>query len=163
METKRRVQYQLLSYDLDNYTGKFRFRSIAPTKTKWNTVNLKLSGLLRSWIANGRLNENLPIGYDVKSLFESDLEGGEFAENPFKLIVRHPTGKSDIPLNYKLELVNQINAKEEDTFTFEDVFGDKYKRYKYVQMIFKSSKFLRKTDVFTEAMLKDIDYQIVEP
>lgn len=159
MKTLSKI-YKLESVDTDNYTGVLKVKKAYPKNSKWTTINVRLSGLLRSRIIKND-NRDLELGDTlVGTSFESTNLSKKFHENPFTLVKYTPVKDSDIPENYVLRLVNQEKGILEEMLDF---FGDKEERWHNKKQITYSKYFSRFLEIETEEKLENLEYGVVIP
>jgi hypothetical protein len=94
-------------------TGYYCMRKEFPMNSPWVQVTVELSPKLARLIEKGATPNLLPGQEYVGTQYCSDNDSEVIHENPFRLKHFIPTGKSDIPEHYRLEIVNEaINQKE---------------------------------------------------
>jgi len=161
MKNQVEMTCELVSVDLENYRGVFKFKKAHPKNAPWNTVNVSLSGLLRKLIEKED-HRGLMVGDTfVGTQFTCATNSPNYSDNPFKLIKFEPVKGSDIPVNYRLELVNQ--RRDNVMSVLEDIFDEKYEVWYNKKRKFRDTKFMRSLKVKTEGRLKDFKYPVVLP
>lgn len=151
----------LESVNLENYTGVFKFKQATPKNAPWTKVNVALSGLLKSMIERED-HKGLNLGDTfVGTEFRCPMNSPNYSDNPFKLIRFEPIKNSDIPVNYRLELVNQ--RRDNKRVELKDIFDQKYEFWYNKRRRFTSDKFMRSIVMETEELMKNLQRPIVKP
>jgi len=104
------IIYLLASVDFESKTGMLKIKE-SKRYSHWVKLKVSVSPLLLYRIKNKdhkglRRNEAF-----VGTEFKSKLNSTKYFENPFRLVEFIPEGDSDIPLNYRLELVFEMFAE----------------------------------------------------
>lgn len=155
-----KVIYLLESVNTEDYTGVLKTKPEYPKNGPWHTINVKLSGLLNALVKDDDV-KGLMIGDKlVGTKFCSDVNSSSYAENPFKLVEFIPTKKSDVPRNFMLKLVNQTKGTREEII---DLYANKFEIWHNKKRIFQSKYFKRYEQVLSDALMKDMEYKIIEP
>lgn len=161
MNKNKEVIYLLEGKSIDtvNYTGVLKHKLASPKNAKWNTTKVRLSGLLNTLIKENDV-KGLQLGDTLlDTQFKSSNLSKLYHENPFTLVEFKPTKKSDVPLNYKLKLVNQIRGTKEELV---DLYDQKEVRWNNKKRLFVSKYFKRFERVDSDTMMKDLEYDILE-
>lgn len=132
-----------VSYVLDHVnprekSGKFRFKTNGPN-ANWKSVLVSVSNLLIHKIKQRDMTGLVPGDHFIGTTFTSTLHDTSFSVNPFKLVEFIPGRDSDIPHNYRLELVYETLAqrfervypsgKKEVFYKFQKLDPSNYRRY----------------------------------
>lgn len=134
-------------------TGVFRFR--AEGQVEWVQVIATLSGYLLSRISERKEWDKLPANVEyIGHEFVTYKYSKEYADSPFKLIKFIPTKGSDVPVNYRLECVDEKALGEFDT-DLNETF------WKTIRV--KASQFTRKQEIKFSKMLEDLKIEPVDP
>jgi len=132
---------------MEPLTGYYCMRTQFPPNSPWTQATVELSNKLASRLRRGTTPHLLPGQEYVGTTYCSDNMSQEIHENPFRLKHFVPTGNSDIPEHYRLELVNEaISKKEEmmhplgvklDRWKFESRSKGEWLRYELVKNVKK--------------------------
>lgn len=144
-----RTSYLLESVDIDNRSGVLKIKPELPKNAPWQTIKVRLSGLLASRITLRRFDGLSKPDELVGTKFTSTVNSKEFGENPFTLTKFVPTGKSDIPVNYILSLVIERYSPKEEV---SDALGNRFnviRRWRET----RPNYFLRFMEVKTTSMM----------
>jgi hypothetical protein len=155
-ENAKTTIYLLESVDLERQSGVLKMRPSQPKNAPWITLNVSLSPLLKWKIENDDRKGLKRTDDWVGTRFESTNTSPEYWENPFSLIKFQPKGKSDIPVNYRLDLVDIAKGFKQEV---ADAFGNKEERF--VNRYISPKKYLRFREIPTEDMMKDLDPKVV--
>ena len=158
MNTVKTV-YLLESVDTEKRVGLLKIKPSIPKNAKWTSIPVSISGLLAYRIAHEKYDGLNRGDMYVGTKFESTINSKEFAENPFKLTKFIPVKRSDIPENYKLELVTERFSPTKEVI---DALGNKMKIIQKFRRTLPKY-FLRFEVVETEALMKDFAGVIVVP
>lgn len=113
----------LTKVDLANRTGVFRYRT--NVSTHWIQYNVSLSPILASRIADRKSWDKLPVNVPyLKHEFQTTVNSPLYEDSPFRLVKFVPDGKTDAPLNYHLEAVDEWGSEIYDD-DLEEVIGYK--------------------------------------
>ena len=156
----KNVIYLLESVDLINYRGVLKTKPELPKNAPWTTINVSISGLLKSRIEKSDMRDLMVGDSYVGTKFCCQTDSKSFADNPFKLVEFIPKGDSDIPRNYRLELVNQRRGVLEE---FSDMFNNKFEQWHNKKMMVSSKYFRRYERIETDAKLSELEFGVVTP
>jgi len=91
--------------------GNLRYRTNRPN-SDWISINVSISRLLMYRIRN-KIYSGLPMGSSfVGTEFKSSLQSKKYGENPYRLVEFIPGEQTDIPHNFRLELVFETFAEK---------------------------------------------------
>ena len=145
------------SMDLEQRTAVFKYRN--ESDTNWKVVNVTLSPILASRIANGSKYANTSLNSGVNYFnheFVSYIDSKNYADNPFKLVVFDQGPTSDIPTHAHLECVDEKSEAVLDPFT--------KKILTYKNSYWKASQYLRMVVNTNVKKFADIDLKnIIDP
>lgn len=108
-ETK--VIYLLESVDMVNKSGVLKLKEDIKY-AHWIKLKVSISPLLLYRIRNKKHRGLRGNKAFIGSEFKSALNSTKYYENPFRLIEFVPEGESDIPRNYRLELVFEMFSEK---------------------------------------------------
>ena len=142
--------YCLESVDLKKEIGVLKFKPSEPKNAKWTKVDVSLSYELKKWLKN-EWNRGLKAGDSlVGTNFTSTVNSREFSENPFRLVKFIPVKNSDIPTNYKLEMVFEKMSLLDEV---SDALNRKYGVWK--KQSYRPNQYMRYMEVEVDKLLKD--------
>lgn len=156
----KNVIYLLESVDLLNYKGVLKTKPELPKNAPWTTINVSISGLLKSKIERNDYRDLMVGDTFVGTKFICESNNKNYCDNPFKLVEFIPIKDSDIPRNYRLELVNQTRGVLEE---FCDMFDNKFEQWHNKKMIVSSKYFRRYERMETDAKLAELKFDVVLP
>ena len=146
-----------VTLDLEKRTGVLRVKPETPKNAPWERIDVSLSGLLVYRIEHERYDGLSRPQTFVGTKFCSTVNSPEFAENPFRLVKFVPKGNSDIPPNYRVELVIERFTPKE---SLSDVFGRKVEVIRRFRRTIPRY-FTRYVEVETTAMMSSLKAPIV--
>jgi len=105
------IIYFLESVDYESKTGVLKLKE-EKRYSHWKKLKVSISPLLLYRIKN-RKHKGLFLGDKfIGNPFKSNLNSDKYYENPFRLIEFVPDEHSDIPRNYRLELVFEMFSEK---------------------------------------------------
>lgn len=157
-----KTYYQLeeSSLDLDNFKGVLLVKPEEPKNGQWKRINVSISPYLASIMKKQNNHRRMMIGDTWFSKFLSTANSKQFHENPYKLVKYVPGEGSDIPVNYRLELVNEKRGVQRE---FEDLFENKFTEWQNRKVkVSKWRRYIERTSTITMKEAKAIGVNIVE-
>lgn len=151
--------YLLESANPEKREAIFKFKKDAPG-ARWKTINVSISPLLANRIANNS-NRGLIAGDTlVGTEFKSELTSAKYEECPLKLVRFVPTNGSDVPVNYRVELVFEMRSIKSE---ISDIFQRKVDIWKSRR--FRPSQYRRYVSVEVSKKLAEcgLGLHIVTP
>ena len=105
------VIYLLESVDFENKTGILKIKEDRKY-AHWVKLKVSISPLLLYRIRNKKYKGLMLGNQFMNTEYKSTLNSTKFYENPFRLVEFLPDEKSDIPHNFRLELVFEMFSEK---------------------------------------------------
>lgn len=101
------IHHFLQSFDSETNTAVFFYRT--DKSTEWVVLHVSVSPLLAYRILNmDSPKERLPVSKPYEgTVFSSEFNSPEYTDSPFNLVCFKPAQGSDVPMNYRLEAVDE--------------------------------------------------------
>lgn len=133
-------------YLMDNFnpvtrTADFYVKDKYPINSEFKKFRVTVSPLLANRIEYDRNARLLTGDSYLGTEFTSPMFGGEYHDNPFRLVDFVPSSSSDIPRNMLVKAVDEPMGKSE-VLQFVHVTGTKYEQFAK-QRFLKSRDFIR--------------------
>jgi len=148
--SETQIIYYLESVDYESKTGVLKLKEDR-RYSHWIKLKVSISPLLLYRIKNTKYKGLFLGDKFIGNPFKSTLASDKYYENPFRLIEFVPEGESDIPRNYRLELVFEMFSEKIErlnAFHKPVVVG-------YKNRVLKPSKYIRFIQVNVKKKLSE--------